>query len=88
MSQPVGTVRDRGLTQLAANTTSSAEDALYLIDQIQSHEQRMNAVLQAAARLNWTNPEEARVLLRRQPLDPQRQQQLEQMLQQQPSRRR
>lgn len=88
MSQPVGTVRDRGLTQLAANTTSSAEDALYLIDQIQSHEQRMNAVLQTAARLNWTNPEEARVLLRRQPLDPQRQQQLEQMLQQQPSRRR
>jgi hypothetical protein len=45
-------------------------------------------VLQTAARLNWTNPEEARVLLRRQPLDPQRQQQLEQMLQQQPSRRR
>jgi hypothetical protein len=78
MSQPVGTVRDRGLTQLAANTTSAADDALYL----------MNAVLQTAARLNFTNPEEARVLLRRQPLDPQRQQQLEHMLQQQSSQRR
>jgi hypothetical protein len=84
MSQPAGMVRDGGLTQLAAYATSTADETLDLIDQIQSREQRMNAVLQAAARLSNTNPEEARVLLRRHPLDPQRQQQLEQMLQHQP----
>ncbi|HJS22244.1 MAG TPA: hypothetical protein VJ764_06270 [Steroidobacteraceae bacterium] len=88
MSQPVGAVRDRGLTQLAITTTSNANDALGLIDQIQSREQRMSAVLQTAVRLHWSNPEEARTLLRRYPLDPLHQQQLDQMLQQQDSARR
>jgi DNA polymerase IIIc chi subunit len=87
LSQPAGMVRDGGLMQLAAYATSTADEALDLIDQIQSREQRMNAVLQTAARLSNTNPEEARVLLRRHPLDPQRQQQLEQMLQHQPRQR-
>ena len=87
MSQPTGPSRDRGLTQLAVSA-SSADDALTLIDQIQSHDQRMNAVLQTAERLNWSDPEEARTLLRRHPLDPQRQQQLDMMLQQQSGRRR
>jgi hypothetical protein len=85
MSQPTSAARDRGLTQLAASAVN-ASDAITLIDQIQSHEQRMNAVLQAAQRLSWSNPEEARTLLRRHPLDPQRQQQLDMMLQQQPGR--
>ena len=87
MSQPTGPSRDRGLAQLAVNTASTADSALALIDQIQSQDQRMNAVLQTAQRLSWSDPEEARVLLRRHPLDPQRQQQLEAMLQQQSGRR-
>jgi hypothetical protein len=87
MSQPVGQARDRGLAQLAINTSSTADDALALIDQIQSRDQRMRAVMQTAVRLSWASPDEARTLLRRQPLDPQHQQQLDQMLQQQDSAR-
>jgi hypothetical protein len=83
----VGQARDRGLAQLAINTSSTADDALALIDQIQSRDQRMRAVMQTAVRLSWASPDEARTLLRRQPLDPQHQQQLDQMLQQQDSAR-
>ncbi len=84
------TMRARALwnTQLAINGTSSADDALAFIDQIQSQDQRMTAVLHTAERLHWSDPEEARTLLRRHPLDPQRQQQLESMLQHQSGRRR
>jgi hypothetical protein len=48
----------------------------------------MQAVMQTAVRLNWTDPDESRTLLRREPLDPQYQRQLENMLQEQESARR
>jgi hypothetical protein len=88
LSQQMGQARDRGLAQLAINYTASADSALALIDQIQSREQRMQAVMQTAVRLNWTDPDESRTLLRREPLDPQYQGQLENMLQEQESARR
>ena len=83
----MGAARDGGLKSLAASTALTADAALSLIDQIQSQDQRMDAVLQTAQRLSWVDPEQAKILLRRQPLNPRRQQQLEQMLQNQPPRR-
>jgi hypothetical protein len=64
---------------------ASAEETLALIREIQSPPLRQNAVLNAAYHLGRTNPEAVRTLMRRYPLDPQQQQQLETMLQHQDS---
>ena len=83
LSQPTGAARDRGLTQLASANASTADAALALIGEIQSQDQRMEAVMRTAERLSYVDPEQARILLRRQPLDPQRQRELDMRLQQQ-----
>jgi hypothetical protein len=50
------------------------DDAIALADQIQSPEQRMQAVLNSAVSLRQSDPEGVRTLLRRRPLDPRSQQ--------------
>lgn len=79
-SLPSGSARDQALTSMIRSAAVSADDALSLIRQIQSPEQRQNAVLNAAIQLASTDPEEMRTLLRRYPLDPQQQQHFESML--------
>ena len=73
LSQPPSAGRDGGLAQ-AAGSAESADDAIALVDQIQSPEQRMQAVFQSAMSLRRSDPEGARTLLRRRPLDPKFQQ--------------
>jgi hypothetical protein len=82
-SMPSGSTRDQALMQLVTAGGASVDDTVSLLGQIQSPEQRSQAALFAAARLGRTDPEGLRTLLRRHPLDPQQQQQLEQMLEQQ-----
>jgi hypothetical protein len=76
-SLDTGLLRDAALTSLIAYSSSSLEDVEPLIMQIQSGEARMEAVMQAALRLSSEDPEAARDLLRRHPLDPPHQQQLD-----------
>lgn len=83
LSMPSGSSRDGGILQLVANGPTSVEESLSLIGQIDSHEQRMNTVLSAAVRIGRTDPDGMRTLLRRYPLDPARQQQLDSMLKRQ-----
>ncbi len=77
--------RDRGLMNLVlvADGQASVDETVSLIGQIQSQDQRMQAALAAAARIGRRDPDGMRALLRRYPLDPPRQQQLESALQQQ-----
>lgn len=72
------TMRDAGLSQLVA--AGPVEEIEALLGQIQSPDAKMNAVFQTALRLAQEDPQAARTLLRRHPLDPQRQQNLESML--------
>ena len=76
-SLDTGLLRDAALTSLIAYSSSSLEEVEPLIMQIQSGDARMEAVMQAALRLSSEDPEAARDLLRRHPLDPPHQQQLD-----------
>jgi hypothetical protein len=73
-------LRDAGLAQLVV--VGTLEEIEPLLGQIQSPEARTEAVVQAAFRLARDDPQAARTLLRRHPLDPQRQQILESQLSQ------
>jgi hypothetical protein len=73
LSQPPSEGRDRALAHAAVGA-ESVDDAIALVDQIQSPEQRMQALLQSATSLRQNDPEGARTLLRRRPLDPKFQQ--------------
>jgi hypothetical protein len=75
-----GVVRDSALSALATHA-GSMDDRLSLIREIQSPDQRMNTVMNVAMRLALADPEGVRTLLRRYPLDPQRQQQVDAMAQ-------
>jgi hypothetical protein len=79
-SMPSGPIRDQALMQLVTGGGASLDDTLSLLGQIQSPEQRSQSALFAAARLGRTDREGMRTLLRRYPLDPQQQQQLDRML--------
>ncbi len=81
-SMQPGLSRDRGLMHLAAGGQASVDETVSLIGQIQSQDQRLDAVLMAAARIGRRDPDGMRALLRRYPLDPPRQQQLESELKQ------
>lgn len=71
-----GAARDQGLSMLVSNSSLPLEEASSLLGQIQSQDRRMDAVLMTARRLGQRDVEAARTLLRRHPLDPQRQEQL------------
>lgn len=75
MAMPEGAARDYGLTSYL-NTAESLDDTLEIVRQIRP-DRRMNAVLMAAIRLKTSDPDAARTLLRRYPLDPPRQTQYE-----------
>jgi hypothetical protein len=74
-------LRDPALVQLIG--AGSTDDIDPLLGQIQSPDLRMDAVLYGALRLMGEDPQAAQALLRRHPLDPQRQQQFEAMAKQQ-----
>jgi hypothetical protein len=76
-----GRVRDTALSNVAHHL-EDLDDLFELVGDIQSPDQQMNAVFNAAAQRARSDPETARALMRRYPLDPQRQQQLEGFLQQ------
>jgi hypothetical protein len=79
LSLESGVVRDTALSQFIPSA-GSLEDSLDLIDRVQSSDLRMNAILHTATRLANTDPEGMNTLLRRHPLDPQRQQQLDTLI--------
>jgi hypothetical protein len=79
LSLDSGLVRDTALSQFIPSA-GSLDDNLDLVERIQSPQLQMNTVFQTAMRLARTDPEGMHTLLRRHPLDPQRQQQLEQMV--------
>jgi hypothetical protein len=81
MSMPSSAARDNGITQLIQNDTD-VNTIASLLGQMQSPDRRVDAVMTAAMRLQRTNPEEAQTLLRRFPLDPARQRQLDMMQEQ------
>jgi hypothetical protein len=75
-SLPLGAARDEGLSRFVGSAFLPVEEASSLIGQIQSQDRRMDAVMMTARRLGQRDVEAARTLLRRHPLDPQRQQEL------------
>lgn len=77
-----GSARDQGLTALVERSGAPLDEMLPIINQIQVPERRMHAVLMTAMRLAQNDPESARTLLRRYPLDPQRQRQFDDFMQQ------
>jgi hypothetical protein len=81
-----GAARDRGITTLVMSSSGALDDMLPIINQIQVPERRMHAVLMTAMRLSQSDPESARTLLRRYPLDPARQRQYDDFMQQRRSR--
>lgn len=83
MSLQSGPTRDRGLMHFVAAAKLPVDELLSAVGQIQSQEQRSNAVMRAAMRMSREDPEGARTLLRRHPLDPVRQQQIDSQLKQQ-----
>jgi hypothetical protein len=78
-SMPWGIARDNGLSALVA-ASPSLDDRLSLIGQIQSPDQRVAAIWNTAMRMQRSDPDGVRTLLRRFPLDPQRQAQLDNAL--------
>ncbi len=85
VSLPAGSARDHALMSVVEMidwAAGSAEDVLSLIGQIQSPDLRRDVAFNAAMNLSHTDPEAARALLRRYPLDPQRHQQFEEWLKQ------
>lgn len=83
MSLQAGPTRDRGLVRFVSVAKLPVDELLSAIGQIQSQEQRSDAVMRAAMRMSRDDPEGARTLLRRHPLDPVRQQQFDNQLKQQ-----
>lgn len=77
-SLTAGTTRDAALSQLIPHMPS-LDERISLLEQIQSPDRRVTAVFEAAARMARSDPDGMRALLRRFPLDPQRQQQLDTM---------
>jgi hypothetical protein len=77
-----GPPKDTALTQLIARAGGSLDDVMPMINQIQVPERRSHAVLMAAMQLSQSDMEGARALLRRYPLDPARQRQFDEYLQQ------
>jgi hypothetical protein len=77
-----GPPKDTALTQLVQRAGGSLDDVLPIIGQIQMPERRSRAVLMAAMQLSQSDMEGARTLLRRYPLDPSRQRQFEDYVQQ------
>jgi hypothetical protein len=78
-----GPAKDAAVQQLIMRSSgSSVDDMLPLINQIQTPERRAHAVLLAAMQLSQTDMDGARTLLRRYPLDPARQRQFDEYLQQ------
>lgn len=75
-----GVVRDTALSQLISYGGKSVDDSLELIERIQSPDKRMDAVFNAAMRLAYSDPNAMKTLLRRHPLDPPRQQQIDQVM--------
>jgi hypothetical protein len=76
-----GGERDQGLTVLVERSGAPLDEMLPIINQIQVPERRMHAVLMTAMRLAQNDPESARTLLRRYPLDPARQRQFDDFMQ-------
>ena len=76
-----GSEKEQALTALVQQGRGSFDDMLGIINQIQTPERRSAAVLMAAMRLSQSDLESARTLLRRYPLDPQRQRQFDEFLQ-------
>jgi hypothetical protein len=77
-----GPAKDQALSTLIMRPGASLDDVLPMISEIQTPERRSHAVLMAAMRLSQSDLEGARTLLRRYPLDPERQRQFDQYLQQ------
>jgi len=80
MSLEANKGRDEAIASIAANQKTSTDEALSLIAQMRSPDARSGAVFNKAASLARSNPDEARSLLRRYPLDPGRQQRIQRML--------
>lgn len=76
-----GPARDQGLTTLVMKSGTPLDETLPIINQIQTPERRMHAVLMTAMRFAQSDPESARTLLRRYPLDPARQRQFDDYVQ-------
>jgi hypothetical protein len=74
-----GPARDTAVTTVAMSATNH-DDALSLINQIQSPERRQDVVMRVAMQMSQSDPQGARTLLRRHPLDPQRQSQVDRYL--------
>jgi hypothetical protein len=81
-----GAAKDQALTSLVQRAGGSLDDMLPIINQIQTPERRSHAVLMAAMRLSRNDMESARTLLRRYPLDPARQRQFDDFVQQRRNR--
>jgi hypothetical protein len=81
-----GSAKDQALTSLVQRAGGSLDDMLPIINQIQTPERRSHAVLMAAMRLSRNDMESARTLLRRYPLDPARQRQFDDFIQQRRNR--
>lgn len=81
-----GPSKDQALGVLIQRAGGSVDDMLPIINQIQTPERRSHAVLMAAMRLSRNDMESARTLLRRHPLDPARQRQFDDFVQQRRSR--
>ncbi len=81
-----GSAKDQALTSLVQRAGGSLDDMLPIINQIQTPERRSHAVLMAAMRLSRNDMESARTLLRRYPLDPARQRQFDDFVQQRRNR--
>lgn len=79
-SLEAGAARDQGLSSFVTNSSLPLEETSSLLGQIQSQDRRMDAVMWTARRLAQRDPEAARTLIRRHPLDPRRQEQLTEQL--------
>jgi hypothetical protein len=82
LSMPWGDARDNGIAAIIAQS-SSVDDKLSLLGQIQSPEKRASAIFTATMSLAVSDPEGARTVMRRYPLDPQQQARLEDALRRQ-----
>jgi hypothetical protein len=75
-AQEAGRIRDTALSSIASEV-HDLDSLLEIVGDIQSPDYQMSAVFNAASRRVHSDPEMVQALLRRYPLDPQRQQQLE-----------
>jgi hypothetical protein len=80
MSLEDGAARDAAIFPLAIHAPN-VDDALSLVHQVQSPERRQDLVMRMAIQMSQSDLQGARTLLRRHPLDPQRQSQVDRYLQ-------